>query len=78
MFSSETFNFCSEILGVGVVCDLKGNNQINLDLDRFVGRGQSDQTKKNAFDTAPNVKNREKRNITKSVQNACREVPHKI
>jgi len=30
----------------------KSNNQIDLDLDRFVGRDQSDQTKKNVFDTA--------------------------
>ena len=32
----------------------ESNNQIDLDLDRFVGRDQSDQTKKNAFDTATN------------------------
>jgi len=32
----------------------KSNDQIALDLDRFVGRGQSDQMKKNAFDTAVN------------------------
>jgi len=30
----------------------KSNNQIDLDLDRFVGRDQSDQTNKDAFDTA--------------------------
>ena len=30
----------------------KSNNQIDLDLDRFVGRDQSYQTKKNVFDTA--------------------------
>ena len=30
----------------------ESNNQIDLDLDGFVGRDQSDQTKKNAFDMA--------------------------
>jgi len=57
----------------------KSNNQIDLDQDRFVGRDQSDQTKKNAFNTgAKSKKKREIRDITRSVQKACREVPHKI
>jgi len=53
--------------------------QINLDLDRFVRRDQFHQTKKNVFDMARRTaKNQEICNITKSVQNACSEVPHKI
>ena len=42
----------SHSIAVKVALYIKSNNQTDLDLDRFVKRDQSDQTKKNAFDTA--------------------------